>query len=445
MKEKIKDRKIAFRILSQSVLCTIIFLSYFSIANASNLKAFIIEKVGSNMILINDGVSQYIIKHNYECSDWDFVEGGMIYIDTYFSPLYGDKIIIPGYSSTVCEVSNSEKVNIKEYYVEDAFSSEDKLIVVDNAGYRYLVEYGIGCGLSMWRYEGKFIDIDIGGISLDGIGDRIYLFDSNDDCKVWDAEELNSSSIFYNPTINLPQISCPPNSTLIETNCICNEGYVASDNSCITYTQSCQNKYGINSYGDKDYCYCNVGYEWNSTKTTCIQSVICPLNSTKINNICICNEDYIMRNNICITYTEDCIREFGQNVWGTKGNNNSNCYCNEGYQWNSSQTACIKVETLEKKEEPENIIQKEQQKEQNQQKEQENLQQNENEQNKESESVLSFETQINNEVQEETKEEIEEQKQESSISILLADISSILETIFNAIKNFLYSIFHLFS
>ena len=49
----------------------------------------------------------------------------------------------------------------------------------------------------------------------------------------------------------------------------CSDGYVLSGNACITYTQNCQNKYGLNSYGDKQYCYCLVGYEWNSNKTTC--------------------------------------------------------------------------------------------------------------------------------------------------------------------------------
>lgn len=200
--------------------------------------------------------------------------------------------------------------------------------------------------------------------------------------------------------------SCPANSYYSDGKCFCNEGYIASGNICITYTQSCQNQYGVNSYGDKNHCYCNTGYEWNSTKTACIQSVICPLNSTKINNICICNK---------------------------------------GYQWNSSQTACIKIETSEKKEEPENITQEEKQTEQDQQKEQEFSQQNENEENEDSGNVLGFETQINNEVQEEINEEVEEQEQEVSISTVLASISSILETIFNTIKNFLYSIFHLFS
>ena len=147
--------------------------------------------------------------------------------------------------------------------------------------------------------------------------------------------------------LDTPQYTCPPNSTLQGTLCYCNEGYVISGNACITINQYCQNLYGVNSYGVGKQCYCSIGYEFDSSRNTCVKSVICPLNSTKINNICVCNEGYIMRNNTCITYTEDCIRNFGQNVYGTKGTNNSNCYCKEGYEWNPSRTACIKIESKE--------------------------------------------------------------------------------------------------
>jgi len=113
-------------------------------------------------------------------------------------------------------------------------------------------------------------------------------------------------------------------------NCNCISGYFWNGNKCITYTQSCQNNYGPNSYGDKEYCYCSADYEFNPEKTACIKSIIC-------------NDGYIMKNNTCITYTEDCIQSFGNNVYGTKGtNNNSFCSCNSGYEW-STRTTCIKT------------------------------------------------------------------------------------------------------
>lgn len=68
----------------------------------------------------------------------------------------------------------------------------------------------------------------------------------------------------------LPAVVCGPNSKQIGSNCFCNDGYILNGGSCVTYTQSCQLKYGSNSYGDKQYCYCLTGYEWNTDRTACI-------------------------------------------------------------------------------------------------------------------------------------------------------------------------------
>ncbi len=86
--------------------------------------------------------------------------------------------------------------------------------------------------------------------------------------------------------------------------------------------------------------------------------------------ILVCEEGYVLKNNECITYTEDCKRTFGDNVsYGVKGNNGSLCYCKFGYTWNESKTACIEKtvipaqEIIEKPKEeinPPAIIQEEQ-------------------------------------------------------------------------------------
>jgi hypothetical protein len=62
----------------------------------------------------------------------------------------------------------------------------------------------------------------------------------------------------------------------INKKCECDDGYVANGNSCITYTQSCQIKYGPNSFGDKQYCHCNSGYQWNTLKTGCVEIEVIP-------------------------------------------------------------------------------------------------------------------------------------------------------------------------
>jgi len=52
----------------------------------------------------------------------------------------------------------------------------------------------------------------------------------------------------------------------------------------------------------------------------------------------------------CISHTENCKKYYGQNVYGAKGNdNNSNCYCNSGYDWDSNKKSCIKKVTQDKK------------------------------------------------------------------------------------------------
>src|SRR3989338_9321912 len=200
--------KIAIGIPSVALTALFISVSGFQVAYAA--KGFVVEKSGSDNILITDGYSEYVIEYNYDCYSSDFYEGETIYIDTSYSPSYGDKIIITGgYSKKICEVTNADDVNIRRYYVDDVFDSEDKIIVTDKNNDQFLVEYGIGCGVSMWRYEGKVIEIDIGGSFLDGIGDRIYLFDSGRDCKVWDGEELNGAhSVSYVPPPTSVK-SCP--------------------------------------------------------------------------------------------------------------------------------------------------------------------------------------------------------------------------------------------
>jgi len=172
------------------------------------VKPFVIfKKVGYNKLVLTGSSSQYLLTYGFGCSSYDFYEGQTIYIDTYSSPGFLDDIYSSTYeSSKECSVSSSEELSLKSYYVRSVIDSEDNIIVVDSYGSEYLVEYGIGC-LSMWRHEGKIIYIDIGGIFLDGIGDTIYLFDSDDDCRVWDADLVGSTpSYTYTPT---PVVTTP--------------------------------------------------------------------------------------------------------------------------------------------------------------------------------------------------------------------------------------------
>jgi len=93
-----------------------------------------------------------------------------------------------------------------------------------------------------------------------------------------DEQNLQKATQNYNNALKAMSDAClSSNGTVVGTNCICKDGYVYNGNVCITYAQNCQTKYGANSYGDKQYCYCSAGYEWNSSQTTCNKVEIQPI------------------------------------------------------------------------------------------------------------------------------------------------------------------------
>jgi len=88
--------------------------------------------------------------------------------------------------------------DVERIYIEDLLD-DDRAIISDKYGDKYMIEYGIGC-LSIWRYEDDYVYIEKGSF-IDGIGDTIYLPDEDGDCRVWDAEEIDNSHSYYSPPI----------------------------------------------------------------------------------------------------------------------------------------------------------------------------------------------------------------------------------------------------
>lgn len=125
-----------------------------------------------------------------------------------------------------------------------------------------------------------------------------------------EQEKQKLTESYLNALKNLN--TCPANSTLDSAGCRCNDGYVASGSVCVTYTQNCQTKYGVNSYGDKNSCTCMSGY--------------------------------VIYNNQCILGTEYCQLNYGDHTLVKMINGISHCDCDTGYAWNSNTTACIKIE-----------------------------------------------------------------------------------------------------
>jgi len=179
----------------------------------------------------------------------------------------------------------------------------------------------------------------------------------------------------------------------LSNSCECSYGYVMSDGRCISNSSFCSNKMGLmSSYNslsktcecmvgyefnglscvykrsnysyslghntdsvascpinsmplpsDSTKCRCNIGFKANTTGDGCevVPPKTCPLSSTLVGKDCVCNIGLILKNNQCISHTEDCVLYFGNNVLGTPGSGgNSSCNCASGYQWNNTKTAC---------------------------------------------------------------------------------------------------------
>lgn len=134
----------------------------------------------------------------------------------------------------------------------------------------------IGCSSLSAMYKFKKTDTQSSGYSRINYSDQIKA--EQDKLAQLEQEKQKLTENYLNAlnNLNTPQYTCPINSTLNGTVCSCNDGYVSNGSACITYTQSCQTKYGANSYGDKQYCHCSVGYEWNTSQTTCIKAEVKP-------------------------------------------------------------------------------------------------------------------------------------------------------------------------
>ncbi len=206
------------------IICVFILagLSKTSHAFYSNKEFLVYDKYSYNKVLLVDSSKAYLVTYGYGCYSWDMNYGSSVYIDTYSSPGIFNTMYVPGILSTSsCSISNSKTLyNLQEFELIEEFNSNSLIILKDSRNKIYIAEYGIGCGLSLWRYEGKTVHIDIGGTKLDGIGDTMYLFDDNSDCIIWNAEQIKKDYLNYIPTPSTPVIDTPQTPTPQQT-----EGY----------------------------------------------------------------------------------------------------------------------------------------------------------------------------------------------------------------------------
>lgn len=105
--------------------------------------------------------------------------------------------------------------------------------------------------------------------------------------------------------------------------CSCTGNTVYNGSLCVDASAQCRQVYGNDSYGDKDFCYCSPGYEFNSTKTLCLKTVTCNAGEVKVDGK-------------CLTQDQSCKSTYGDGSF-SQGNL---CYCSSGYSWSSDLKSC---------------------------------------------------------------------------------------------------------
>lgn len=162
------------------------------------------------------------------------------------------------------------------------------------------------------------------------------------------------------PTPAAPIFVPAPPPTIIYVNnpapTSCPAGYLLINGSCLTYDQSCQQKYGPNTYGDATTCSCFSGYQWNSDNSACIaipvvvstapaggsgsavpiapKTSVCPKGQARTTD------------GSCASYQRACVIDFGPHSTWTGNLNETGggiCGCEEGYQTNLETKSCVAV------------------------------------------------------------------------------------------------------
>lgn len=155
------------------------------------LTPYIIESTPSfSDVIIYGGGSYYKTSFDYGCTITSLDYGKDVYISSFLYPSYGDLVLFPnGISQDLCTISTflTEKLHIKPYTIINEVGY-DRVIVEDQYGSKYPVQYGIGCYGLTTSTGTIYIDSTI----LDGISDTIYLFDKGQSCKVWDADYVTT-------------------------------------------------------------------------------------------------------------------------------------------------------------------------------------------------------------------------------------------------------------
>lgn len=168
----------------------------------------------------------------------------------------------------------------QKYSLENLFSRLQNIINNTDSNYFFQIQYN--AVKNQYDLTLNLAERECEALGADRAGQQNYermqsdfyntqIKNEQDKLAQLEQEKQKLTEKYLNALKNLN--ACPANSTLDDAGCRCDDGYVANGNLCVTYTQNCQKKYGANSYGDKQYCHCSAGYEWNTEQTACIKEV----------------------------------------------------------------------------------------------------------------------------------------------------------------------------
>ncbi len=131
----------------------------------------ILDYSSSEGFLVSDGTSDWLIDPSYYCSTSSFDVGSTMYINTSYSPSYGDEIYFNGtYGAEYCEVSNfPTELNFQAYTLLEYLGS-DGLLITDSTNY-WIAEPSYDCSFSSAN-ENSTVYLDSASPAY---GDSIYL------------------------------------------------------------------------------------------------------------------------------------------------------------------------------------------------------------------------------------------------------------------------------
>lgn len=167
------------------------------------LSTYTIESVeDSTTLILSKGSSFYKTDFHYGCSFSSSDRGKTVDIDSLFSPSYDSVAIVAGlFSSETCTVSSSSSLNLTKYSITDHLSGS-KIIIKNDYGSKYLLQYGIGCLSLSYTIDSIYID----GI-LPGFLSTIYHFEDNESCSVVDSDSISSGLYVPIPISNLSPVA----------------------------------------------------------------------------------------------------------------------------------------------------------------------------------------------------------------------------------------------